>query len=123
MFGYPRDAIDHFINKDNSHPTTFDLAQSGMFEPEEIAYSKFVCYAYPKTPEKFERHISVGRANRRRISQLAREWDLPELDALADEVYDEAVTTFKKDEMPSTSDLTIKFDWTVGQQISDYSRN
>lgn len=124
VFGYPRDAVDHFINKDSSHPTTFDIAQSDAYDAKEVAYTKFVCYAHPKTPpETFEYYLSVGRENRQRIAQLAQVWNMPELDELANEIYTEAVEDFKKGEMPSTSNLTVKFDWSEGQQISGYSRN
>lgn len=123
VFGYPRDAIEYFINKDKSQSTKIDLVQSGEFDATEVAYTKFVCYSYPKTPEKFEHHILVGRENRRQIGQLARTWDLPELDTLADNAYNDEIRALEEGERPSTSNLTIKFDWKAGQQISDYSCN
>lgn len=123
VFGYPADAIDYFINNDNSRSTKIDLVQSGTFDAEEAAYTKFICYSHPKTREKFEHHISIGRAIRQRISQLARVWGLPELDALADDVYNEEVTALKEGERQSAPDLTIKFDWKEGQPAPSHTKN
>lgn len=123
VFGYPSEAIDYFIHKDGSEPTKFDLVESGTFNANEVAYTRFVCYGYPKTQEKFENYISSGIEIRRRINQLAREWDMPELDALADEVYNDEVKTLENGGRETTPTLTIDFDWKSDKLISEHSQN
>lgn len=123
VFGYPSEAIDYFIHKDGSESTKSDLVQSGEFDATEVAYTRFVCYDYPKTRAKYEHHIAIGREIRQRISQLARAWDLPVLDALADESYDDEVQALKNGGRSSTSTLTIDFDWKREQPMSGHSQN
>lgn len=123
VFGYPPEAIDYFIQKDGSEPTKFDLVESGAFNADEVAYTRFVCYGYPKTQEKYEHHISTGIEIRRRINQLACEWDMPELDELADDVYNDEVAVLEEGGRKTGPTLTIDFDWKRDKLISEHSRN
>lgn len=123
VFGYPQEAIDYFIHKDDSEPSKFDLVKSGEFNADEVAYTRFVSYGYPKTQEKYKHHISTGKDIRRRINQLSHEWNMPELDALADDVYNEEMAVLEEGERETTPTLTINFDWKSDKLISKQSRN
>jgi hypothetical protein len=110
VFGYPAVAIKHFIQKDDPGVTNVDLVQSGAFEATEVAYTKFVCYDYPKTQAKYASHISLGKAIRQRISRLARVWDLSDIDDLADEAYSQEVKYLKNGGGVPTSTPSLEFD-------------
>lgn len=95
IFGYPPEAIDYFIEStggDRTHPE--DLVVSERFPPEEIAYTRFVFYRHDDSIEGYERAIKMGKTVRRRISDLADEWELPALDTIAEDAYEDGVRVF-----------------------------
>lgn len=119
VFGYPRYAVENFINGD-SPPSRTDLVSEGEFEATEIAYSRFVFYA---CSDDYEKHIAIGKRNRTRIHELATEWNIPELDSLADDAYNDEVTALETKRRQKAPTLTIDFDWKADQIISGPSRN
>jgi hypothetical protein len=122
-FGYPSDAIEYFIQKDTSEPAKVDLVTAGKFDANEVAYTRFICYAYPKTAEKFEHYISIGIEIRQRINQLARSWNMPELDLLADDAYNDELRAIKSGGRDNIPNRTIKFDWKRDQLRAEHSQN
>lgn len=97
VYGYPQEAIEHFINFKEVNVTRCDLARAGVFPADEIAFTVFVPYAHRGSIEKYEEMIEKGKAIRRRITELSRAWDLPELDEHAEEVYQDVAKVYAGD--------------------------
>lgn len=94
VYGYPPSAIEHFINFPEVKVTHCDLARADIFPAEEIAYTIFVPYTHEKTEGKYEELITKGKSIRNRISQLSDVWELPELDAHAEAVYQDVAAVY-----------------------------
>lgn len=92
FFGYTRSDIDYFIATEPPRTQPADLVADGSFDPEEIAYATFIPEIHQKSINRFERAIETGKTIHSRITSLARQWNIPELETLAETVYEEAVT-------------------------------
>lgn len=95
IFGYPPEAINYFIEhtgREWTHPE--NLVASGVFTPKEVAYTRFVFYMHDDSTEGYEQAIETGKTVRKHISELAEEWELPSLNTIAEEVYDDAIRVF-----------------------------
>lgn len=123
VFGYPSDAIEYFIHKDGSESSKYDVVTSDEFNTKEAAYTRFVCHDHPQTKERYDHYISTGKQIRQRISQLAREWNIPELDALADDAYNDEVDAINNGGRKTAPDLTIDFDLKNNKPIQQHSQN
>lgn len=95
FYGYPKDAIEWFINESlNITATHSDVARSGVIPPEDMAYLIFVSYSHRRELDQYRELINRGKAIRRRIDGLSRAWDLPGLAAHADDVYDDCASVY-----------------------------
>lgn len=92
FFGYSPDDIAYFTDSEPPRTSAHDLVKAGEFDPEEIAYARFVPEVHGGSIDRYERASETGRTIRERIADLSNKWDLPELDALADTVYEEAIS-------------------------------
>lgn len=91
VLGYPYEAIEFFIDTNGEKRTLpRDLVENGTFSPEELAYTQFVFYIHDDSIEGFERAIETGKARRARFAELAKEWDLPALDRITENVFEES---------------------------------
>lgn len=97
FFGYPPDAIEYFINSDGVAVTHCDIARSGVIPAEDIAYLVFVSYTHEQSLDQFDQMITLGKRLRARITELSAAWDLPGLDAHAEDVYQDYVAAFSGD--------------------------
>lgn len=107
VFGYPSAAIDFFIASDRETRTQpNERVEAGEFSPEEMAYTEFVFYVHDDSLDGYTQAIETGKTVRARFSELATGWDLPVLDALADEVYQEAVAVYTGDKAAFAGEVT-----------------
>lgn len=92
ILGYPADAIESFIETNGQKRTLpRDLAEEGAFSPEELAYTQFLFYIHDDSVKGYEQAIKMGKARRARVAELAKQWDTPSLNRIADDVYEEAI--------------------------------
>jgi hypothetical protein len=94
VFGYPPDAIEHFIQHEGPRTQPRELVKAGVFTAAELAYTSFVFYLPEESQAGYERAIASGKATRTRLTTLAHEWDLPVLAKLADTVYEAHVALY-----------------------------
>lgn len=95
VYGYPEDAIEYFINNPDVTVTYCDLARSGIFSAEDIAYASiFVPYTHEKSIPMCERLIERGKMIRKRISELSDTWNIPELDQHAEDVHQDVASVY-----------------------------
>ncbi|UPM42305.1 hypothetical protein [Halocatena salina] len=88
FFGYPRAAIDHFIEQELSDRTRpAEFIASGQFSAYELAFSQFVFHVPVDSVHGYERAIEQGKANRDLLLELADRWELPALEHQTEIVY------------------------------------
>lgn len=106
VFGYPSAAIEYFIHTDHEDRTQpKERLAAGEFGSEEMAYTEFVFYVHDDSLDGYTQAIETGKTVRARFTDLATRWDLPVLDALADEVYQEAVAVYTGDKAAFAGEL------------------
>lgn len=82
VFGYPPDAVESFINRDEDWIDARARVRDGQFTAEEIADVGLLGYRCENSQEGYEKAIQDGRRVRRRLTSLAEVWDLPEIKTL-----------------------------------------
>lgn len=88
FFGYPRAAIDHFIDQepaDRTQPEEF--VADGRFSARELAFSWFVFHMPIDSVHGYEQAIERGKANHDLLIELSDQWELPALEHQTDAVY------------------------------------
>lgn len=97
ILGYPSTDIACFIGSDkNIVPEEF--ADKDIFEPEELAYAKFVFYVPEASEAGYRRAIKRGKETYARLCTLAEQWQLPDIKTIANTVYDEFLRAIESDE-------------------------
>lgn len=82
VFGYPPDAVESFINRDEGWLDARERVRDGQFTAEEMADVGLLGYRCENTQQGYEKAIQDGRRVRRRLNSLAEEWGLSELQTL-----------------------------------------
>lgn len=94
FLGYPPAAIASRLRLTEPRPHPRLLVAQGDFEASELAYTLFLPYVYitPNVYEGYAHEIAAGKAYCQRITDLADQWQLPVLEALADAIHREYTT-------------------------------
>lgn len=71
-----------------------------------MAYTRFVFYVHEDSIDGYKHAIETGKTVRERFSDLADRWDLPVLDALATDVYQEALAVYSGDQEAFSGEIT-----------------
>ncbi len=82
VFGYPPDAVESFINRDEDWMDARERVRDGRFSAEEMRDVGLLGYRCENTQQGYEKAILDGRHIYRRLTSLAEEWNLPELKTL-----------------------------------------
>lgn len=97
IFGYPPREIDSYITHEGERTRPDDFVEAGVFTPEEMAYAEFVFYMSDDSEEGYTRAIAAGKRTYERLTELADYWHLPDLQTIADSLYEYQVEKYSTD--------------------------
>lgn len=97
VLGYPPSAVDRFLEESVS-VTWMDMVRAEIFDPEDVAFTVFVPYAYHGSLSKYRELIDVGKDIKQRMHHRARMWDMDNLNEYVDDVYDDAIASYAGDD-------------------------
>lgn len=103
FFGYPERDVQWIVSTppdERVGPET--RAENNEFAPEELAYVDLLPNLHEDSIEGYERAIETGKHLRKRLSDLADDWELPVIDEMVTEHYNahRDVYSGKKDHFP-----------------------
>ncbi len=100
LFGYPLPDIDNYLQTNGSAYTPLKYVSHGTFSADEVAFLPFTFYRAEESEAGYERAIRIGKKHYDRIHELAREWELPTLATMADNLYTSTIETYLPDTYP-----------------------
>lgn len=99
VFGYPPSAVDSFVNRDGDWMEARKRVRDGQFTVDEMVDVGLLGYRCENTQQGYEKAIQDGRRVRRRLEQLAEEWDLPEIKTLVEGHRDYLLKRISREEV------------------------
>lgn len=79
FLGYPDADIEHFIASDPPDTPPTEYLDTGLFEREDLAFTRFVPQRHEDSIEGVERAITTGKEVWTILSRYADQWECPEL--------------------------------------------
>ncbi len=93
FFGYPEDELEYFLSTDaRSDTEPEDLVAEGIFQPEEVAYTKFIPYRHNDSIGGYKHAIESGKRVRTTIMEIASTWNFDYLNEYTNWFYNKTVT-------------------------------
>ncbi len=91
FLGYPSVDVEDFIQSDLDWKEPRDFVDDGIFEPEEVVFSKFTPQGQKDTIGGYERAINRGKKNWQTVIDSSMQWELPELKEYANRLYQQSL--------------------------------
>ncbi len=103
FFGYPFDAINHFLHAEGAILPGRKYIVQGEFSAEELAYSVFTFYRPEDSKTGYERAINIGKKRYNRLHELAHEWELSNLAEMTDRLYSDFTIRYSEESVPANN--------------------
>lgn len=90
FLGYSKSDINHYFTSDNSDTRSDKLVHDGIFQPEEIAYTKFLPQRFDDSIEGYKRAIQRGKNIYDAVKKFSEDYNHSPLATYVDQLYDMA---------------------------------